>query len=303
MPELPDITVYLDAIERRVLGKAMWRVQLVSPFVLRSVSPPIAEVAGKTVRELRRIGKRIVFGLDDELFLVIHLMIAGRFKWHDKTPKLSRRLALAAIEFESGTLVLTEAGTKRRASIYLVRGEDALREFDRGGIEILDSSPADFAARLRSENHTLKRSLADPRLFSGIGNAYSDEILHRAKLSPLLLTSKLTDEQAVRLHGATISTMTEWIARLRTEFGEKFPEKVTAFRPEMAVHGKFREPCPVCGTLVQRIRYADNETDYCPTCQTGGKLLADRGMSRLLKKDWPRSLDEMDELIQRATGD
>ena len=300
MPELPDITVYLDALERRVLGHAIWRVQLVSPFVLRSVDPPLSAVGGKTVRELRRMGKRIVFVLDDDLFLVIHLMIAGRFKWHDKTPKLSRRLALAAFEFDSGTLVLTEAGTKRRASIYLVRGEDALRAFDRGGLEILDSSIADFTARLRAENHTLKRSLADPRLFSGIGNAYSDEILHRAQLSPLQLTSKLTNEQAARLHSATISTMTDWIARLRDETGTTFPEKVTAFRPEMAVHGKFREPCPVCGTAVQRIRYADNETDYCPTCQTGGKLLADRGMSRLLKKDWPKSLDEMDEHIQTA---
>jgi formamidopyrimidine-DNA glycosylase len=302
MPELPDITVYIDALERRVLGRAMWRVQLVSPFVLRSVDPPISAVGGKTVRELRRMGKRIVFALDDDLFLVVHLMIAGRFKWHDKTPKLSRRLALAAFEFESGTLVLTEAGTKRRASIYLVRGEAALREFDRGGLEVLDASIEDFTARLRVENHTLKRSLADPRLFSGIGNAYSDEILHRAKLSPLLLTKKLTDEQAARLHAATISTMTDWIARLRTATGDKFPEKVTAFRPEMAVHGKFREPCPVCGTPVQRIRYADNETDYCPTCQTGGKLLADRGMSRLLKKDWPKSLDGLEEKIERDSG-
>jgi formamidopyrimidine-DNA glycosylase len=303
MPELPDITVYLHALERRVAGHVMWRVQLVSPFVLRSVDPPISEVGGKTVRALRRIGKRIVFVLDGDLFLVIHLMVAGRFKWHDKTPKLSRRLALAAIEFDSGTLVLTEAGTKRRASIYLVRGEAALREFDRGGMEILDSSAGNFTERLRSENHTLKRSLADPRLFSGIGNAYSDEILHRAKLSPMLLTSKITDEQAARLHAATISTMTDWIARLSAETGDKFPEKVTAFRPEMAVHGKFREPCPVCGSPVQRIRYADNETDYCATCQTGGKLLADRGMSRLLKKDWPKSLDEMDELIERSSGD
>jgi formamidopyrimidine-DNA glycosylase len=303
MPELPDITVYLDAIGRRVHGRQLWRVQLVSPFVLRSVDPPLPAVHGKTVRELRRMGKRIVFVLDDDLFLVIHLMVAGRFKWHDKTPKLSRRLALAAIEFDSGTLVLTEAGTKRRASLYVVRGEDGLREFNRGGLEVLDSSPGDFTARLRSENHTLKRSLADPRLFSGIGNAYSDEILHRAQLSPLMLTSRLTDEQAARLHDATRSTLTEWIARLRTETGAKFPEKVTAFRPEMAVHGKFRQPCPVCGTPVQRIRYADNETDYCPACQTGGRLLADRGMSRLLKKDWPRSLDEMEDLIQRATGD
>ena len=253
------------------------------------------------MRELRRIGKRIVFAMDGDLFLVVHLMVAGRFKWHDKTPKLSRRLALAAIEFDSGTLVLTEAGTKRRASLYVVRGDSALRELDRGGMEVLDSSPDDFIARLRSENHTLKRSLADPRLFSGIGNAYSDEILHRARLSPLMLTSRLTDDEATRLHGATLSTLAEWIARLRAETGGKFPEKVTAFRPEMAVHGKFRQPCPVCGTAVQRIRYADNETDYCPVCQTGGKLLADRGLSRLLKKDWPKSLDEMDDLIQRGT--
>jgi formamidopyrimidine-DNA glycosylase len=213
---------------------------------------------------------------------------------------LSRRLALAAIEFDSGTLVLTEAGTKRRASLYLVQGEAALREMDRGGIEVLESSRQDFTARLRSENHTLKRSLADPRLFSGIGNAYSDEILHRAQLSPVMLTSRLTDEQAARLHAATRSTLAEWIERLRTETGEKFPEKVTAFRPEMAVHGKFRQPCPICGTPVQRIRYADNETDYCPACQTGGKLLADRGMSRLLKKDWPKSLDEMEDILERG---
>jgi formamidopyrimidine-DNA glycosylase len=302
MPELPDITVYLDALERRVLGRTMWRVQLVSPFVLRSVDPPLSAVNGRTVRGLQRIGKRIVFVLDDDLFLVVHLMVAGRFRWHDKTPKLSRRLALAAIEFDSGTLVLTEAGTKRRASLHLVRGESALRDFDRGGIDVLEASLHDFTARLRSENHTLKRSLADPRLFSGIGNAYSDEILHRAKLSPLMLTSRLTDEQAARLHHATHATLTEWIERLRAAAGERFPEKVTAFRPEMAVHGKFRQPCPACGTPVQRIRYADNETDYCPTCQTGGKLLADRGLSRLLKKDWPKSLDEMEETIERAGG-
>ncbi len=281
----------------------LWRVNLVNPFVLRSVDPPITEAQGKTVRGLRRIGKRIVLVLDDDLFIVIHLMIAGRFKWHDKTPKLSRRLAMAAFEFDSGTLVLTEAGTKRRASIYLVRGEAALRDFDRGGIELFDSTLAQFAERLRCENHTLKRSLADPRLFSGIGNAYSDEILHRAKLSPLLLTKKMTDAQITTLHSATLATMTEWIERLRAEAGSKFPEKVTAFRPEMAVHGKFREPCPVCGSPVQRIRYADNETDYCATCQTGGKLLADRGMSRLLKKDWPKSLEELDESIARATRD
>jgi formamidopyrimidine-DNA glycosylase len=300
MPELPDITVYLDALSCRTLGRTLWRVQLVSPFVLRTVEPPLSALGGKKVLELRRVGKRIVFALEDQFFLVIHLMVAGRFRWHDKTPKLSRRLALAAIEFDSGTLVLTEAGTKRRASIYAVHGEAALRELDRGGMEVLESSRADFTARLRSENHTLKRSLADPRLFSGIGNAYSDEILHRAQLSPLMLTSRLTDEQAARLHDATRTTLAEWTARLRAESGEKFPEKVTAFRPEMAVHGKFRQPCPVCGTPVQRIRYADNETDYCPSCQTGGKLLADRGMSRLLKKDWPKSLDEMEETLERG---
>jgi formamidopyrimidine-DNA glycosylase len=302
MPELPDITVYLDALERRVLGRTLWRVQLVSPFVLRSVDPPLSALSGKNVLGLRRIGKRIVLALDDDLFLVIHLMIAGRFKWYDKTPTLSRRLALAAIEFDSGTLVLTEAGTKRRASLYVVRGESGLRDLDRGGLDVLEASREEFTARLRSENHTLKRSLADPRLFSGIGNAYSDEILHRARLSPLMLTSRMTDEQAAQLHNATRATLTEWITRLRAQTGEKFPVKVTAFRPEMAVHGKFREPCPVCGTPVQRIRYADNETDYCPTCQTGGKLLADRGLSRLLKKDWPRSLDEMDEAIERASA-
>ena len=301
MPELPDITVYLDALERRVAGHTLWRVNVVSPFVLRSVDPPLSAANGKQVRAVRRIGKRIVFALDDDLFLVIHLMIAGRFKWHDKTPRLGRRLTLAALEFDSGTLVLTEAGTKRRASLHLVCGESALSEFDRGGIDLLDSTRGEFASRLRSENHTLKRSLADPRLFSGIGNAYSDEILHRAKLSPLMLTSRLTDAQIATLHKAVKSTMTAWIARLRAETGDAFPAKVTAFRPEMAVHGKFRQPCPVCGTPVQRIRYADNETDYCPTCQTGGKLLADRGLSRLLKKDWPKSLDEMDEAIEKAT--
>jgi formamidopyrimidine-DNA glycosylase len=302
MPELPDITVYLDALGPRVLGHTVWRVQLVSPFVLRTVDPPLEAVSGTTVRALRRMGKRIVFELDDGLFLVVHLMVAGRLRWHDRTPRLGRRLALAAIDFDSGTLVLTEAGTKRRASLHLVRGEQALRAFDRGGLEVLDASRAEFTVRLRSENHTLKRSLADPRLFSGIGNAYSDEILHRARLSPLMLTSRLTDAQAARLHDATRATLTEWISRLRAETGGRFPEKVTAFRSEMAVHGKFRQPCPVCGTPVQRIRYADNETDYCPECQTGGKLLADRGLSRLLKKDWPKSLDEMDEAIERANG-
>ncbi len=293
MPELPDITVYLDALERRVLGHTLARVQIVSPFVLRSVDPPIADAAGKRVTALRRLGKRIVIALEGDLFLVIHLMIAGRFKWHARTPKLNRRLALAAFEFDSGTLVLMEAGTKRRASLHLVRGEAALREFDRGGLEVLTATRGEFATRLRSENHTVKRALADPRLFSGIGNAYSDEILHRAQLSPMVLTSRMTDEQVALLFEATRSTLADWIDRLRRSTGDGFPEKVTAFRDGMAVHGRYRHPCPVCGAPVQRIRYADNETNYCARCQTGGKLLADRGLSRLLKDDWPRSIDEL----------
>ncbi|MFI5244093.1 MAG: Fpg/Nei family DNA glycosylase [Gemmatimonadales bacterium] len=293
MPELPDITVYLDALERRVLGHTLARVQIVSPFVLRSVDPPIADAAGKRVTALRRLGKRIVIALESDLFLVIHLMIAGRFKWHARTPKLNRRLALAAFEFDSGTLVLMEAGTKRRASLHLVRGEAALREFDRGGLEVLTATRGEFAARLRSENHTVKRALADPRLFSGIGNAYSDEILHRAQLSPMVLTSRMTDEQVALLFEATRSTLADWIDRLRRSTGDGFPEKVTAFRDGMAVHGRYRHPCPVCGAPVQRIRYADNETNYCARCQTGGKLLADRGLSRLLKEDWPRSIDDL----------
>jgi formamidopyrimidine-DNA glycosylase len=293
VPELPDITVYLDALERRVLGHTLARVQIVSPFVLRSVDPPIADAAGKRVTALRRLGKRIVIALEGDLFLVIHLMIAGRFKWHARTPKLNRRLALAAFEFDSGTLVLMEAGTKRRASLHLVRGEAALREFDRGGLEVLTATRGEFAARLRSENHTVKRALADPRLFSGIGNAYSDEILHRAQLSPMVLTSRMTDEQVALLFEATRSTLADWIDRLRRSTGDGFPEKVTAFRDGMAVHGRYRHPCPVCGAPVQRIRYADNETNYCARCQTGGKLLADRGLSRLLKDDWPRSIDEL----------
>jgi formamidopyrimidine-DNA glycosylase len=293
VPELPDITIYLDALENRVLGHTLVRVQVVSPFVLRTVDPPIAQADGKRVTALRRLGKRIVIALEDELFLVIHLMIAGRFKWHARTPKLNRRVALAAFEFDSGTLVLTEAGTKRRASLHLVRGEAALREFDRGGLEVLTATRDAFAARLRSENHTVKRALADPRLFSGIGNAYSDEILHRAQLSPMVLTSRMTDEQVVRLFEAARSTLSDWTERLRRDTGDGFPEKVTAFRDGMAVHGRYRQPCPVCATPVQRIRYADNETNYCARCQTGGKLLADRGLSRLLKEDWPRSIDEL----------
>jgi formamidopyrimidine-DNA glycosylase len=265
-----------------------------SPFVLRSVDPPLSAVAGKRVLGLRRMGKRIVFQLEDDLFVVIHLMIAGRLRWKPPGTKPPGKLGLAAFEFPSGVLLLTEAGTKRRASIYLVSGEESLQEFARGGMEVLESDAQDFATRLRSESHTLKRALTDPRLFSGIGNAYSDEILHRARLSPLARTGKLSDEEVARLYHATRDTLQDWIVRLREESGDKFPDKVTAFREGMAVHGRYKLPCPDCGTPIQRIRYADNETNYCARCQTGGRLLADRAMSRLLKEDWPRSIDEVE---------
>ena len=302
MPELPDITVYLDALTPRILGHVLDRVDVVSPFVLRSVAPPLAACHGKEVIGLRRLGKRIVVALEGRLFLVVHLMIAGRLQWRTGAVKLARRRTLATFHFDSGTLILTEAGTRRRASLHLVEGVTALAAFDRGGLEVLEADAGAFATRLRSENHTVKRALADPRLFSGIGNAYSDEILHRARLSPMLLTGRMTDEQVARLFAAAQVTLREWTARLRSEAGEGFPEKVTAFRDGMAVHGRFRLPCPVCGTPVQRIRYADNETNYCAACQTGGRLLADRGLSRLLKDDWPRSLDEMDELLAEGRG-
>ncbi len=292
MPEIPDLTVYLDALARRVLHRTLARVEVLSPFLLRTVDPPLTLAHGRRVTGLRRLGKRIVIGLEPDLFLVIHLMIAGRFKWHEKPPKQTR-LTLALFTFDTGTLVLTEAGTKRRASLHLVRGETAVREFERGGLEVLDITLGRFAERLRSENHTVKRALTDPRLIAGIGNAYSDEILFRARLSPLLLTSRMTDEELARLFEAVKTTLLEWTERLRAETGDGFPEKVTAFREGMAVHGRFRQPCNHCGTPIQRIRYADNETDYCARCQTGGKLLRDRGLSRLLKDDWPRSIDEL----------
>ena len=310
MPELPDITVYLDALGRRVTGHALLTVDIISPFVLRSVDPPLSAAHGTRVAGLRRIGKRIVIALEESdataprsprpapaLFLVIHLMVAGRFKWFAAEPKFNRRQALASFTFDSGTLVLTEAGTKRRASLHLVRGEAALQQFDRGGLEVFDTTLDAFTARLIGENHTVKRALADPRLFSGIGNAYSDEILHRARVSPMLLTQRMTPEQIERLFESTRATLKIWTDRLRRETGEGFPEKVTALRPDMAVHGRFGEACPVCKRPVQRIRYKDNETNYCPKCQTGGKLLADRSLSRLLKKDWPRSLEELEELL------
>ena len=298
MPELPDVVVYLEALQQRIVGRRLLGVRVTSPFVLRTVDPPLSALAGREVRGLCRMGKRLVWELEGELFLVIHLMIAGRFRWGAAGAKAPGKIGLAAFDFEDGTLLLTEAGSKRRASIHLVAGRAALAQFERGGLEPLDTDAAAFAERLRSENHTLKRALTDPRLFSGIGNAYSDEILHRARLSPLKLTSRLSDEEAGRLHAATQAVLLDWTDRLRKETGDGFPGKVTAFRDGMAAHGRYRQPCPDCGTPIQRIRYAENETNYCPSCQTEGRLLADRGLSRLLKQDWPRSLDELDERLK-----
>jgi formamidopyrimidine-DNA glycosylase len=293
MPELPDVTVYVELIAAKTVGRNIERVRIASPFVVRSVDPPMRDVEGKAVRDVRRIGKRIAVGLDDDLWMVIHLMIAGRFRWIKPGAKIPGRLGLAAFDFENGTLLLTEAGTQRRASITLVRGEAALAEIDRGGVEPLEVSEETFAERLTRENHTLKRSFTDPTLFSGIGNAYSDEIFHRARISPIKLTSRLTPDDIKRLYAATRDVLTEWTNRLREEAGGEFPAKVTAFHDEMAVHGRYGKPCPVCGTPVQRIRYASNETNYCARCQTDGKLLADRALSRLLKQDWPKSIDEL----------
>ncbi len=293
MPELPDITIYVEALERRILGKRLVAIKVRSPFVLRSVFPPLESVAGREVIALRRLGKRIAIGFEDDLWIVLHLMIAGRLHWKPAGVKPSAKNSLAAFEFSSGTLLLTEAGSKHRASLHVVEGENALREYDPGGLEILSASAAEFEAALRRGNHTLKRALTDPHLFSGIGNAYSDEILHRARLSPLALTRKLSSDDVERLFQATQVVLREWLARLRRQTGDGFPENVAAFRPEMAVHGRFGKPCPACGAPVQRIRYADNETNYCPGCQTNRKILADRSLSRLLKDDWPRNLDEL----------
>ncbi len=293
MPELPDITVYLEAIGRRAVGRRIERVRVHSPFVVRTFEPPIDAVAGKLVREARRVGKRIALAMEDRLWLVIHLMIAGRLHWKPPGVKIGAKNALAAIDFAEGSLLLTEAGTKRRAAVYVLAGDDAWKTLDPGGLEVLEATFEQFDAVLRGRSHTLKRALTDPHLFSGIGNAYSDEILHRARLSPLALTQKIGDEEAGRLYAAIREVLVEWTERLRAETGDGFPEKVTAFRPGMAVHGRFGEPCPACGAPVQRIRYAENETNYCPRCQTGGRILADRSLSRLLKDDWPRSLDEL----------
>ena len=299
MPELPDVTVYVEALRRRVQGHPLRQARVRGPFLLRTASPPIESSFGKTVNEVRRVGKRIAFGFEGGLWLAVHLMIAGRFHWKGRAPELSAKNHLAAFEFDTGWLLLTEAGSQHRAALHVVAGEDGLRSLDAGGIEVLESDPASFEASLRLENHTLKRALTDPRLFSGIGNAYSDEILHRARLSPVAMTQRLDAESLDRLFRATQEVLLEWIDRLRREAGEKFPEKVTAFRPEMAAHGKYGQPCPRCGAKIQRIRYASNETNYCPNCQTGGRLLADRGLSRLLREDWPRSLEELEALKRR----
>ena len=295
MPELPDITVYIEALERRVLGSVVTGVRISSPAVLRTYDPPYDAPVGKTVERLRRIGKRIVFEFDDELFLVIHLMIAGRLRWEKPRAPIPKKVGLAAIDFDAGSLVLTEQGTKRRAGIWLVRSEESLELLDRGGVEPLEVDTAGFGEALRWENRTLKRALTDPRIFSGIGNAYSDEILWEAKMSPVKRTRQLTDEEVADLHVAVVRSLKEWTERLRAEVGEGWPKKVTAFREDMAVHGRFRQPCPRCGTPIQRIVHAENETNYCPTCQTGGRLLADRSLSRLLKDDWPKTLEELEE--------
>jgi formamidopyrimidine-DNA glycosylase len=315
VPELPDITIYIEALQKRILGHSLQQVRLVSPFLLRTANPPIQAVYGRRAVALRRLGKRVAVGLAEDYWLVLHLMIAGRLHWagHDfakphfdpvereaksarsvKKPRMGT--VQAHFEFDSGILTMTEAGTKRRASLHVVQGESSLQDFEPGGLEVLECSPSEFKQALTSENHTLKRSLTDPHLFSGIGNAYSDEILHEAHLSPVTLTQKVSSEQIKRLHRATQEVLIRWTERLRSETGDAFPENVTAFRPEMAVHGKFGQPCPVCGSTVQSIRYAENETNYCPGCQTGGKLLADRSLSLLLKRDWPRTPEELEEL-------
>ncbi|HTV55629.1 MAG TPA: DNA-formamidopyrimidine glycosylase family protein [Terriglobia bacterium] len=300
MPELPDIVIYIEALERRILGEKLQRVRLASPFLLRSVTPPIQNLEGTVVQSLERIGKRIAIGFENENWLVLHLMIAGRLHWREPGSRLAPRRALAALDFAHGSLVLTEAGSKKRASLHVVHGAEGLKSLDPGGLEVLNVDLPAFLERLRSENHTLKRALTDPRLFSGIGNAYSDEILHAAGLSPASLTARLSDDEIGRLYEAARQTLREWTDRLRRDNRDRFPEKVTAFREGMAVHGRYDKPCPRCGAKVQRIRYAENETNYCPRCQTQGKLLADRSLSRLLKQDWPRTVEALEELTKKG---
>jgi formamidopyrimidine-DNA glycosylase len=299
MPEYPDVVVYVEHLKRRLIGQTLEKIRLASPFLLRSADPPLRDAEGKRVLGVSRLGKRIILELEGDLFLIFHLMIAGRLHWLAKGGKIPGRRGLAGFDFANGTLLLTEASSKKRASLHLVRGRSRVDAFDRGGLEVVDADVNSFRAALARENHTLKRALTDPRLFSGVGNAYSDELLHRAKLSPVKLTFQLSEEEQIRLYHAARQTLLEWAERLRKEAGDEFPEQVTAFRKEMAVHGKFRQPCPVCGAPVQRIVHAENETNYCPRCQTGGKLLADRSLSKLLKDDWPRTLEELEERVNR----
>jgi len=294
VPELPDIVVYIEALEKRIQGSVLERVRVASPFLLRTAVPPLSKVEGKKVVELRRLGKRICFGLEGDLWLVLHLMIAGRLHWYDERAKAAKGRSLAVFQFSTGSLTLTEAGTQKRASLHVVEGEAGLENLDPGGLEVFDASEEEFAQAIRAKNHTLKRALTDPHILSGIGNAYSDEILFEARLSPFTLTQKLSDAEVAKLFAAIKKTLTDWVKRLRAEAVKGFPEKVTAFRPDMATHGKYREPCPRCGSKIQRIRYGANETNYCPTCQTGGRLLADRALSRLLKDDWPRTPEELE---------
>jgi formamidopyrimidine-DNA glycosylase len=299
MPELPDVTIYVEALRERIVGHQLQRLTIRGPFLLRTVTPPVDSLRGKSVQAVRRLGKQILLGFEGDLWLSLHLKIAGRLHWRPVGAKPAGKKALAQFEFDSGTLVLTEAGTQHRASLHLMAGEEGVRALDAGGLEVLEADLAAFSSALRSSNHTLKRALTDPRLFSGIGNAYSDEILHRARLSPVSMTQRLSAEDIERLYQATREVLAEWVDRLRTEAHGAFPEKVTAFRPAMTVHGRYGQPCPRCGARIQRIRYASNETNYCAPCQTGGKLLADRALSRLLRQDWPRSLEELDELKRR----
>jgi len=298
VPELPDIVVYIEALEKRIKGSTLERVRIASPFLLRTAVPPLSSVEGKKIVELRRLGKRICFGLEGDLWLVLHLMIAGRLHWYDERAKAAKGKSLAVFEFSTGSLVLTEAGTQKRASLHVVQGEAGLDNLDPGGLEVFDATLEEFARAIRTKNHTLKRALTDPRILSGIGNAYSDEILFEARLSPFTLTQKLSDKDVEHLFASIKRTLTEWLERLRSDSRDRFPEKVTAFRPDMATHGKYGEPCPRCGSKIQRIRYGSNETNYCPTCQTGGKLLADRALSRLLKDDWPRTPEELESLTK-----
>jgi formamidopyrimidine-DNA glycosylase len=301
MPELPDVELYLQALDSRVSGQRLDRLRLGNPFVVRSMDPPPSALEGRTVAALRRLGKRLVFAFDDDLFLVLHLMIAGRLRWRERAAAIPGKVGMAAFDFPEGTLLLTEAGARRQASIHIVRGADALHGHDPGGLEVFGASLMAFAERLRRENHTLKRAMTDPRIFSGIGNAYSDEILHAARMSPLKLTAALTDEEVETLYHTTRDTLRAWVDRLRQETGDRFPDKVTAFRPDMAVHGKYGKPCPVCGSSIQRIVYARNEANYCSRCQTGGRLLSDRALSRLLRDDWPKTLDELETRRQEQT--